>query len=80
MYRIYLSTETRAPTDWFPCRVIDSNSSHKRSITCHLCEAMCGLELHVTDDEVKLIRPNRTDIWSKGHICPKGTTLGKLAA
>ena len=46
--------------------------------TCHLCEAMCGLELHVEDDEVKLIRPNRDDVWSKGHICPKGTTLGHL--
>ena len=46
--------------------------------TCHLCEAMCGLELHVEDNEVKLIRPNRDDVWSKGHICPKGTTLGHL--
>lgn len=46
--------------------------------TCNLCEAMCGLELHVEDDEVKLIRPNRDDVWSKGHICPKGTTLGHL--
>ncbi len=46
--------------------------------TCHLCEAMCGLELHVEDGEVKLIRPNRDDVWSKGHICPKGTTLGHL--
>ncbi|MEZ5166228.1 MAG: hypothetical protein R2695_06950 [Acidimicrobiales bacterium] len=46
--------------------------------TCHLCEAMCGLEVHVEDDEVKLIRPNRDDVWSKGYICPKGTTLGHL--
>ena len=48
--------------------------------TCHLCEAMCGLELHVDGDEVALIRPNRDDVWSKGHICPKGTTLGHLHA
>ena len=46
--------------------------------TCSLCEAMCGLEVHVEGDQVKLIRPNRTDVWSKGHICPKGTTLGHL--
>src|SRR5215471_13557215 len=53
----------------------------KRSIelrTCPLCEAMCGLELHVEDGRVALIRPDRDDVWSKGHICPKGTTLGHL--
>jgi anaerobic selenocysteine-containing dehydrogenase len=46
--------------------------------TCPLCEAMCGLEVHVEDEEVKLIRPDRDDVWSKGFICPKGTTLGHL--
>ena len=46
--------------------------------TCSLCEAMCGLEVHVEGDRVALIRPNRADVWSKGHICPKGTTLGHL--
>ncbi|WP_436771190.1 molybdopterin-dependent oxidoreductase [Yinghuangia sp. YIM S09857] len=49
---------------------------HRR--TCHLCEAMCGLEIHVRDNRVHKIRPNRDDVWSKGHICPKGTTLGAL--
>jgi anaerobic selenocysteine-containing dehydrogenase len=46
--------------------------------TCPLCEAMCGLEVHVEDDQVALIRPDRDDVWSKGFICPKGTTLGHL--
>lgn len=46
--------------------------------TCPLCEAMCGLEVHTAGNEVTLIRPNRRDVWSKGHICPKGTTLGHL--
>jgi anaerobic selenocysteine-containing dehydrogenase len=53
----------------------------KRTIelrTCPLCEAMCGLELHVEDERVALIRPDRDDVWSRGHICPKGTTLGHL--
>jgi len=46
---------------------------------CPLCECMCGLEVSVdADDHVKLIRPDREDVWSKGFICPKGTTLGKL--
>ncbi len=48
--------------------------------TCPLCEAMCGLEVHHAGGEVKLIRPNRNDVWSKGYICPKGTTLGHLHA
>lgn len=54
----------------------DGTTVHRR--TCHLCEAMCGLELHVRDGRVEKIRPNRDDVWSKGHICPKGTTLGAL--
>jgi len=46
--------------------------------TCPLCEAMCGLELHVEDERVALIRADRDDVWSKGFLCPKGTTLGRL--
>ncbi|MCU1463204.1 MAG: psrA 1 [Acidimicrobiales bacterium] len=46
--------------------------------TCPLCEAMCGLEIAVEDGQVALIRPDRDDVWSKGFICPKGTTLGHL--
>jgi anaerobic selenocysteine-containing dehydrogenase len=46
--------------------------------TCPLCEAMCGLEVHVEDERVALIRPDRDDVWSRGFICPKGTTLGHL--
>jgi anaerobic selenocysteine-containing dehydrogenase len=46
--------------------------------TCPLCEAMCGLEIHVRGDQVELIRADRDDAWSKGHLCPKGTTLGHL--
>lgn len=46
--------------------------------TCPLCEAMCGLEVHVEGDEVKLIRGDCDDVWSKGYLCPKGSTLGHL--
>ncbi len=49
---------------------------HKRQ--CPLCEAMCGLDITVTNDEVTLIRGNRDDTWSKGYLCPKGTALGHL--
>ncbi len=46
--------------------------------TCPLCEAMCGLLVTVSDGTVEKIRPNPDDVWSKGYICPKGTTLGHL--
>ncbi len=49
---------------------------HKR--TCSLCEAMCGLHVTVENDRVTRIRPNPDDVWSRGYICPKGTTLGHL--
>ena len=46
--------------------------------TCHLCEAMCGLEMNVENGRVTKVRPNADDVWSQGYICPKGTTLGDL--
>ncbi|MBJ7355822.1 molybdopterin-dependent oxidoreductase, partial [Nocardioides sp.] len=50
--------------------------------TCPLCEAMCGLKVHTIgtgpDARVERIEPDRDDVWSRGHICPKGTTLGAL--
>jgi anaerobic selenocysteine-containing dehydrogenase len=46
--------------------------------TCPLCEAMCGLEIHVEAGRVASIRGNRDDTWSHGHICPKGATLGAV--
>jgi anaerobic selenocysteine-containing dehydrogenase len=46
--------------------------------TCPLCEAMCGLEIRVEGGKVTTIRGNPDDVWSRGHLCPKGTTLGAL--
>ncbi|OBH66329.1 molybdopterin dinucleotide-binding protein [Mycobacterium colombiense] len=46
--------------------------------TCPLCEAMCGLEIHVDGGRVTRIRGNRDDVWSRGHLCPKGTSLAAL--
>ncbi|WCS20620.1 molybdopterin-dependent oxidoreductase [Mycobacterium marinum] len=50
--------------------------------TCPLCEAMCGLEIRVANGpsggRVVGIRGNRDDVWSRGHICPKGASLGAL--
>ena len=46
--------------------------------TCPLCEATCGLEITVVGDEVTRIRGDRNDVFSKGFICPKGSTLKQL--
>ncbi|MGH7289204.1 MAG: molybdopterin-dependent oxidoreductase, partial [Myxococcota bacterium] len=46
--------------------------------TCPLCEAMCGLRVHVEGGRVSRIRANPDDVWSRGYLCPKGTTLGEL--
>ncbi|OBI92683.1 molybdopterin dinucleotide-binding protein [Mycobacterium asiaticum] len=39
---------------------------------------MCGLEIRVKDGKVAGIRGNRDDVWSHGHICPKGASLAGL--
>lgn len=39
---------------------------------------MCGLEIQVDDGRVTGIRGNRDDVWSRGHLCPKGTSLAAL--
>lgn len=49
--------------------------------TCPLCEATCGLEITTDDDgAVTRIRGDRDDVFSKGFICPKGSTLKQLHA
>jgi anaerobic selenocysteine-containing dehydrogenase len=51
--------------------------------TCPLCEASCGLEITLRPsasggEEVVRIRGDREDVFSKGYICPKGSTLKQL--
>jgi anaerobic selenocysteine-containing dehydrogenase len=46
-----------------------------RLTACNLCEAICGLELTITDGEVTAIRGNPRDPLSRGYICPKGVAL-----
>lgn len=43
--------------------------------TCHLCEAMCGLQIVTEGDQVLKIEGDKEDVYSKGHICPKGVAL-----
>jgi anaerobic selenocysteine-containing dehydrogenase len=46
--------------------------------TCHLCEATCGLELHLDGRAITLVRGDREDVFSHGYLCPKGTALKQL--
>lgn len=39
---------------------------------------MCGLEIHVDGGVVTGIRGNHADVWSRGHLCPKGVSLGAV--
>lgn len=39
---------------------------------------MCGLEIQVAAGTVTRIRGNPDDVWSRGHLCPKGVSLGAV--
>lgn len=47
---------------------------------CNLCEAICGLRLTINDDRVTGVRGNPDDPLSRGHICPKGVSIGDVYA
>ena len=51
-------------------------TTHYRA--CHLCEAICGLEIEVAGDQVLTIRGDKNDPLSRGHICPKAVALKDL--
>ena len=45
---------------------------------CNICEAICGLELTLDGDRVTGVRGSPADPLSRGHICPKGVSIGDL--
>ena len=48
--------------------------SHYRA--CNLCEAICGLEITVNqNNEILTINGDKKDPFSRGHICPKAVGL-----
>ena len=47
---------------------------------CPLCEATCGLELHLDGRAITLVRGDKDDVFSHGFICPKGSALNHLEA
>jgi anaerobic selenocysteine-containing dehydrogenase len=50
----------------------------KRLTGCNLCEAICGLELTLTDGRVTSVRGNPDDPFSRGYICPKGVAIADV--
>ncbi len=50
-------------------------STERRFRACPLCEAICGLEIRVTDGRPTAIRGDANDPFSRGHICPKGNAI-----
>jgi len=47
---------------------------------CNLCEAICGLRITLDDGVVTAVRGNPDDPLSRGHICPKGVSIGDVHA
>ncbi len=45
---------------------------------CHLCEAMCGIEIRHEEGRVLSIRGDEQDPLSHGHICPKAVAIQDL--
>ncbi len=48
--------------------------------TCPLCEATCGLRLHLDGDVVTRVEGDPDDVFSRGYLCPKGAAFGELEA
>jgi anaerobic selenocysteine-containing dehydrogenase len=47
--------------------------------TCPICQAVCGLRLTLDDGgRVTGVQGDQDDPFSKGYICPKGASLGRI--
>jgi anaerobic selenocysteine-containing dehydrogenase len=57
---------------------VNNEQSRKHYRVCHLCEALCGIEVTITDEKVVAIRGDKRDPFSQGHICPKAVALQDL--
>ncbi len=69
-------TSLNAETSTAANTATDKLKSHFRA--CHLCEAICGIEIKTKGDKIISIRGDKADPFSRGHICPKATALQDL--
>ena len=58
-------------------RVRDPGTETRLGV-CNLCEAICGLQITLTDGRVSGVRGNPNDPLSRGHICPKGVAIADV--
>ncbi len=67
------------PSAWHDARMAQTEAT-SRTVTgvCNLCEAICGLQITIEGDHVTGVRGNPDDPLSRGHICPKGVSIGDL--
>ena len=61
-------------------RAVPPGYTGTRLTACNLCEAICGLELTITDGQVTGVRGNPADPLSRGYLCPKGVALPDVYA
>ena len=54
---------------------MNENTIQTHFRACHLCEAICGLEIKTQGEEIISIKGDKEDPLSKGYICPKATAL-----
>ena len=52
-----------------------SNEEKTTYRACHLCEAICGLEIRTRGEEILGIKGDKEDPFSRGHVCPKAVAL-----
>ena len=50
--------------------------THHRA--CHLCEAICGLEITTQGKQILSIKGDKKDPLSNGYICPKATAIADI--
>ena len=56
--------------------MISSTNIRTHFRACNICEAICGLEITVNDqNEILTIKGDEKDPFSRGHICPKAVGL-----
>ena len=54
----------------------ETTQTHYRA--CHLCEAICGLEIVTKNDQILSIKGDKKDPISHGFICPKATAIADI--
>ena len=56
----------------------DSRATRTVYRSCNLCEAHCGVAVELDGDQVRTVRGDRDDPFSRGYLCPKAYGLKGL--